>query len=201
MGDSVAHDKLIFYLEAVLIHLYRYEKWLVAGNLNHYHDDIDNTQHLIVPDVAVFKGIEIPLEEQQQLTSWNMRHGKRAAPPVVIEVSSEGTYPGDIDLNKKPRSYGLVGVKEYFAYDPHEPPVYPKTVGKRLLGWRYDEDKQPVALEADERGWLWSEVLESWLAEDGLYLRLYDRDGNRRLTGQEAAWARLRELGIDPEKL
>jgi hypothetical protein len=179
-----------------------------------------------------------------------MRQEKRDAPPLVIEVSSEGTYRGDVGMDKKPRSYGLIGVKEYFAYDPHEPQIYPKKIGKRLLGWRYGENKQPVAIEPDERGRLWSEVLESWLMPDGAYLRLYDRDGQMRLTWAEAeelakeaerqraeaerlakeaerqraeverlakeaellareaeqaakekAWAKLRELGIDPETL
>ncbi|MEI7554232.1 hypothetical protein, partial [Candidatus Chlorohelix sp.] len=84
-------------------------------------------------------------------------------------------------------------------------------------------------IEPDEQGRMWSEELESWLIEDGGYLRLYDHTGAMRLTKgeaeevgrkveyqraevaqqkaererleKEAAWAKLRELGIDPEKL
>jgi len=116
----------------------------------------------------------------------------------------------------------LMGVKEYFAYDPNEPRIYPKRIGKRLLGWRYGTDKQAVTIKPDEQGRMWSEELESWLVADGGYLRLYDRAGAMRLTKgeaeeaekqmeregrlaeraeKEAAWAKLRELGIDPEKL
>jgi hypothetical protein len=50
--------------------------------------------------------------------------------------------------------------------------------------------------------------LASYLVPDGVFLRLYDRDGQMRLTqaeaeraAKEAAWARLRELGIEPPDL
>ncbi|MEI7556732.1 hypothetical protein, partial [Candidatus Chlorohelix sp.] len=122
---------------------------------------------------------------------------------------------------------------------------------------RYTDEGEAAPIEPDEQGRLWSEELESWLAADGLFLRLYDRNGAMRLTKgeaeregrlaervmrlaeeaekqmeregrlaefqraerertekeaehqraereraeKEAAWAKLRELGIDPEKL
>jgi hypothetical protein len=84
-----------------------------------------------------------------------------------------------------------------------------------------------VEIEPDGSGRLWSSALGSWLVADGRYLRLQDADGNVRPTGEEAerdakeqalaakeqalaakeqeraakerAWAKLRELGIDPE--
>ncbi|NWJ48644.1 MAG: Uma2 family endonuclease [Chloroflexi bacterium] len=208
MGDSLPQVTLFTYLLEVLKWLYHKEGWMVAGNFNHYHEEIENSENLIVPDIALFKGIEIAADEQLRLSSWDMRGGKRQCPPLVLEVSSGSTYSGDINPDKKPRSYGLIGVKEYFSYDPNEPQVYPKRVGKRLLGWRYGASKQPETILPDERGWLWSEELESWLGEDGAYLRLYDRNGEMRPTeaeaeqaAKEAAWAKLRELGIDPEQL
>jgi Uma2 family endonuclease len=222
MGDSRPQEVLIDYLKSVLRYLYRFERWMVAGNFNHYHKEIENSENLIVPDIALFKGIEIAADEQLRLSSWDMRSGKRQCPPLVLEVSSGSTYSGDINPDKKPRSYGLIGVKEYFSYDPNEPQVYPKRVGKRLLGWRYGANKQPETILPDERGWLWSEELESWLGEDGAYLRLYDGSGTMRPTEAEAAqrareteqrareaeqaaketaWTKLRELGIDPEQL
>ncbi|HZU02039.1 MAG TPA: hypothetical protein VFA10_20370, partial [Ktedonobacteraceae bacterium] len=69
---------------------------------------------------------------------------------------------------------------------------------------------------------LWSTELDSWLAPEGVFLRLYDRHGNLRLTEAEAmaqqveteAEAReaadrraqilaekLRSLGVDPDDL
>ena len=186
MGDSSAQEAVLDYLKKVLRHLYEREQWMVAGNRNHYHAAIENSENLIVPDIAIFKGIYIPLEEQETLTSWDMRKGNKACPPLVIESSSGKTYKGDIDPDKKPRLYGLIGVKEYFAYDPNRPQVWPKKAGTRLLGWRYDEQGNPTPIKANEEGRMWSEVLDSWLGADGPYLRLYDRNGVMRLTGEEA---------------
>lgn len=106
---------------------------------------------------------------------------------MIIEASSPSTYPSDIDNDKKPRIYGLMGVKEYFAYDPNKTPIWPKRAGgTRLLGWRYNEQGQPTPIKADEQGWMWSEVLEGWLKPDGLYLRLYNRNKELLLTKDKA---------------
>ena len=57
--------------------------------------------------------------------------------------------------------------------------------------------------------------MASYLVPDGAFLRLYDREGQMRHTqaeaaeadaateraAKEAAWARLRELGIEPPEL
>lgn len=83
---------------------------------------------------------------------------------------------------------------------------FPKQ-GGRLRGWRLTEGAL-VEQAPDEQGRLWSSELESYLVADGALLRLTDRDGQLRLTegeaeraAKEAAWAKLRELGIDPAEL
>jgi len=43
-----------------------------------------------------------------------------------------------------------------------------------------------VELVPDAEGRLWSNQLDSWLVPDGDYLRLYDRNNQRRLTQTEA---------------
>ncbi|MDQ2733010.1 MAG: hypothetical protein M3Y56_15240, partial [Armatimonadota bacterium] len=106
---------------------------------------------------------------------------------------------------------------------------------RRLRGW-YPQGGTFVEMLHDERGWLWSAGLNSWLIPDGAFLRLYDLNLEVRLTGEEAeralkerehalrevertqleqertqkeqeraqkerAWAKLREVGIDPASL
>lgn len=186
MGDSGPQDWLMRYLVQVLEELFRAEKWMVTANRNMYHEALDNSEKLIVPDIAVFKGIDVPPEEQPYITSWDMRKGNKPCPPLVIEVSSSSTYAGDIEPGKKPRLYGLVGVKEYFAYDPNRPQVWPRRIGTRLLGWQYNAQGQPQPIKPNQKGWLWSDLLESWLVADGLYLRLYDRNEQLRLTAEAA---------------
>lgn len=70
-------------------------------------------------------------------------------------------------------------------------------------------------LNVKPNGKLWSEELESSLGVDGRILRLYDRNGELRLTQAEAEWERaeaeqkraeklaafLRQQGFDPDRL
>src|SRR5437764_1084745 len=101
MGDSGPQDWLVRYLVRVLEWLYHLEKWMITVNRNFYHEAINNSEKLIVPDIAVFKGINISPGEQPYITSWDMRQAGKACPPLVIEVSSASTYPSDIEPDKK----------------------------------------------------------------------------------------------------
>ena len=196
MGDSVAQTVLLTYLGAVLAHLYRETGWFVARNLSFYHAAVRNGQHLISPDIAVFVGLALPPAEQRRVTSWEMRPSKgqlaRPAPTVVFEVSSGSTWKTDIVGGEasKPWLYDQMGVQEYVAYDPNDPPVWRTSqrqrLGRRLLGWRYDAGGRPVALEPDAQGRLWSAALESWLVPDEDLLRLYDATGGARTAGASA---------------
>jgi Uma2 family endonuclease len=205
MGDSPAQTVLLGYLYDVLTYLYRDAGWFVARNLTFLHPAIQNSQNMISPDIAVFVGLVVEERELDELASWEMRpeqaraHGQpvRPAPTVVFEVASKSTWETDIAEGEenKPWLYGRMGVREYFAYDPNTPPVWRggprprQRVAQRLLGWRYAEAGVPLPLVPDERGWLWSEALESWLRPDGRLLRLCDQAGALRLTAAEAATA------------
>jgi Uma2 family endonuclease len=166
----------------------------VVGDLKLIHPKIQNSRHSISPDVLVFKGIAISQEERKYMASWRIEEN-HPAPPVVFEISSDATWKNDIERGEqqKPAIYERIGVKEYYAYDPFHERVW-QGEPRRLLGWRYEESSKPIAIIPDERGWLWSEELDSWLGADGEYLRLYDRAGNLRLTNTEAAEARILEL-------
>ncbi|MGH2494073.1 MAG: Uma2 family endonuclease, partial [Ktedonobacteraceae bacterium] len=132
------------------------------------------------PDVTVIKGVAY----QSTTRSW--RVGKSGpAPQVVFEIASQETWKKDLD--EKPDRYAHMGVQEYFAYDPHEFPL-PASRNRRLFGWQFDQDSQSMqAMRPAPDGSLWSASLESWLVPDGATLRLYDRNGQMRLTYGEAA--------------
>jgi Uma2 family endonuclease len=256
MGESLVHYSLIHYLVSVMEWCYRLKGWLITANLEIYQTP-EHNEYPVAPDLAIYKDVVISEGTKTKIRSWKMLLPDRPPPVLVIEVSSKDTWKGDLILDQKPAKYGRLGVKEYFAYDPNDPRIWSETYQEtRLLGWRYT-DGQPVELQPNERGWLWSNELESWLVPDGVYLRLYDSQGQLRLTradaeqlareaaeqreaaerasreaeraareaaerreiaeraareaaeqreaaeraAREAAWAKLRELGIDPEKL
>ncbi|MCG8352138.1 MAG: Uma2 family endonuclease [Chloroflexales bacterium] len=181
MGESTAQSKLIFYLLQVLEWLYRVEGWFIISNLNIYSQR-EFKQYPITPDVAVFKGVVIPNLGVRSLRSWRLYEPERPPPQVVFEISSKETWRDD--LRTKPAQYAELGVHEYYAYDPKDPPYWPKTQG-RLCGW-WREGARMVEQTRDAQGRLWSAELASWLAPDGTLLRLYDQDGSLRLTEGEA---------------
>ncbi len=181
LPESHVQLYLMIYLISLLRQLYIYENWYVGGNLEILPLKSGGPYAFLnlSPDVVLFKGAVLTPAEQQRLTSWNLNEPNRPPPTVVFEISSKGTW--SVDLVEKPIWYGQLGAKEYFACDPQG--VWGRT-NSRLRGWRYTNGV-PTELELDERGWLWSEELESWLEPDGVYLRLRTPDGALRLTGQE----------------
>ena len=213
MGETWRHDTLIDYLKAVLRWLFRGQACVIYSNLNFYHT-LNEMEYPVAPDLAVIKGVENP-----DVRSWTVGE-TGPGPLVVIEVLSEETWKKD--LQEKPGKYALMGVQEYFVYDPNEPAIR-RGKPPPLLGWRLDpEQREMVSMVADPAGRLWSEQLESWLVPNGALLRLFDRTNRLRLAEAEAeaegrraeakraeAEARraealaekLRTLGINPDEI
>ena len=188
MGETAWHDHLIDYLKAVLSWLFREQVCAIYGNLNFYQTR-NPREYPVAPDIAVIKGTPY-----RYIRSWASSYGD-PSPQVVFEILSEETWKKDV--YEKPSKYARMGVQEYFAYDPHEPPIR-RGGPSRLLGWRLDPHHQEmVEMIANHDGWLWSEQLESWLVPDGPYLRLYDREHQIRLNGEEA---QAQQLEIEAER-
>ena len=177
MGETSFHAALIHYLMDVLAWFFQGQTCALYENLNFYQTT-DSMEYPLAPDIAVIKGVSF-----RHMRSW--RVGKTGpAPQVVFEIFSEETWAND--LNEKPGKYARMGVAEYFAYDPNEPPVSRKTA-RRLFGWQRDQATglmREMPLRSD--GSLWSFHLQSLLRADGEYLRLYDPHAQLRLTQAEA---------------
>ncbi|MBV9689007.1 MAG: Uma2 family endonuclease [Ktedonobacteraceae bacterium] len=175
MGETAVHAALIRYLMEVLVWLFDQQLCAVHDNLNFYQTPFWK-EHPIAPDIAVIKGVDF-----EWVRSW--RIGKTGpAPQVVLEIASDETWHKD--LTEKPSKYAVMGVQEYFAYDPNQPALLREG---RLFGWRLDRASRSMReLSLDRDGRLWSQHLESFLVPDSSYLCLYDRAGHRRLTRAEA---------------
>ena len=192
MGETSTHDNLVHYLVEILKWLFRGQVCAIYSNLNFYQTP-NPKEYPLAPDIAVTKGLEF-----QRVRSW--RVGKTGpAPQVVFEILSEETWKKD--LHEKPMKYALMGVEEYFAYDPNEFPI-DRTASRRLFGWQLDKTRRTMReMPLREDGRLWSPQLESFLVPDAEYLRLYDRNDQLRLTEAEALAEKLRSLGIDPKQI
>ncbi len=177
MGETSFHADLVHYLVEALRWLFHGQVCAIYENLNIYQTTNLN-EYPIAPDIAVIKGIA-----QRSIRSW--RVGKSGpAPQVVFEIASQETWKKD--LAEKPPRYARMGVQEYFAYDPHEFPL-PASRNRRLFGWQLDLDSQTMReMSPGPSGSLWSHYLQSWLVPDGATLRLYDHNGQMRLTCGES---------------
>lgn len=177
MGETSLHATLIDYLSAVLNWLFREQACSIYNNLNFYQS-LKFKEYPLAPDLAVIK--DVPFEH---VRSW-MVGQTGPAPHVAFEILSEETWQKDV--YEKPWKYARMGVQEYFAYDPYVPPIKRGTP-MRLYGWQLDaRRKEMIAMTHDKAGWLWSNQLQCWLAPEGNYLRLYDREMELCLTREEA---------------
>jgi Uma2 family endonuclease len=192
MGESSLHRDLTEYLKLVLTWLFRGQPCAIYANLNFYQTR-HSKEHPLAPDIAVIKGVPF-----QHLRSWKV--GRTGPPPhVVFEFASDKTR--NIDLEEKPLKYALMGVEEYFFYDPDDSPNW-KERRHKLLGWHFNKATGAIReIPADEQGRLWSQHLESFLVPDGMYLRLHDHNHQRRLTEAEALAQKLRSLGLNPDEI
>jgi Uma2 family endonuclease len=193
MGETPPHSWLIHYLMDVLIWLFHKQTCAVHENYNFYQTS-DEHERPLVPDIAIIKGIATS-------DARSYRVGVYGPPPqVVFEIASAETWKND--LQEKPGAYARMGVDEYYAYDPNRPPLsLSRKQGRRLFGWQRDRASGTLReILPDDRGRLWSPVLQSYLVPDGKSPHLTDRFGNLRLTRAETLEKKLRELGVDPDQ-
>lgn len=158
----------------------------------------------LVPDVAIFKGVNAIREAHDDaIDYWDTNKPGWLPPIVIIETPTavEGPMCDRIardDLLQKRERFLEMGVKEYFAYDPHSP-EYPVWSGEALRGWKRDATGQTVPIPQNEQGRLWSHELRLWLAPDQPYLNFYDVQGEyirywkpwheQKTVKQEEDWA------------
>ena len=220
MGETAVHAALVHYLMEVLTWLFRGQLCAIHENLNFYQT-LEEDEQPLAPDIAVIKGVAY-----EYIRSWKVWQ-TGIVPHVVFEIASQETWKRD--LEEKPLLYAQMGVQEYFAYDPNEPPLRKKTPCK-LYGWQLNKARGVMReMPIGPDGSLWSSQLDSFLVPDGVYLRLYNSYGKLRLTRAEAEaegrWAeaqraeaairqaeeerkrnealaeKLRSLGIDPDQI
>ncbi len=185
MSETTNHDRNSEYVRDVIRLDYPETKHFPARNLNIYQT-ADPMEYPVAPDVCLIKNVP-----WRSTRSWYIKDapGSENNPPpsIVFEMASDETWKKD--LNEKPRKYLQFGVNEYFAYDPRDMSERRRIKRPRLHGWRRVVEAGKKArmepIPDDERGWKWSEELQSWLQPDGSLLRLRTPDGQLRLTVEE----------------
>ncbi len=155
----------------------------VSGNLFLYYEK-GNPAAVVAPDVFVVFGVSNRRRRTYKLWEENK------APDVVFELTSRSTYRED--LSDKRLVYEMLGVREYFLFDPLRDYLRPPLQGFRLNEFYY---VSAMPEPWDEGEWqIHSQVLGLTVHTDGSTLRLYDPGQDRYLFSRpEEAQARREE--------
>jgi len=177
MGETDVHiDALIYLREALRDHFREAPQEYVTGNMFLYYEE-GNTTACVAPDVFVVQGVG--KHERRTYRLWE----EGQPPAVVFEITSRGTRLED--LGTKRAVYAMLGVQEYFVYDPLGEYLRPP-----LQGYRLHEGEYQRLRPAGEEG-LISQVLGLELRVEAGRLRVVDpATGERLLTPAELQAAR-----------
>jgi Uma2 family endonuclease len=157
MAETDLHRMLMNDIIDTLIRYYRPEPDVyVSGNLLVFYEEGNKHKHL-APDCFVVKGVPKQLRENYLL--WEEK-----PLDVVFEFTSKSTKTED--TKKKLALYrDLLGVQEYFLFDPYEEYLKPSMQGFQ----RINDEFHPMPLV---NGTLFSEILQLDLVRQGTMLRL-----------------------------
>jgi Uma2 family endonuclease len=184
LAESDEHRDCVARIIELLAHFFRARQVYVSGRLLVQGRE-DDPEDAVCPDVFAVKDRD--------------RHGRRVyqvwaegkAPDFVLEVTSNASQYDD--LVTKMRWYALLGVPEYFLYDPLGEYLKPRLLAYRLTGGGY----LPVAPDADAG--ITSEQLGLVFRLEQGRLVLVDRETQERvLTGAERAEVAERRI-LDTE--
>jgi Uma2 family endonuclease len=178
MAETETHrvqmNDLIFALGTLLAPV---ERVYVGGNMLMYYNPASGLDHV---SADVFVTFDVRRGVRQKWETW--REGGVFA-DVVVEISSPSTVHED--LGPKMAKYALLGVEEYYLYDPLQD-LNPYLRGYRLVGAHY----RPIPPHTTGIGYF-SERLGTTLQVINGWLRVIDpKTGNPLLIPDELAAAR-----------
>jgi Uma2 family endonuclease len=179
VGETDVHRREILHtIETLERHFRDAPDIYVSGNLMFYYEE-GNPSAVVSPDVFVVKGVRKGLRRTYKL--WD----EGVAPCVVIEMTSRSTRLED--KGNKRALYALLGVREYFLFDPLGEYLKPPLQGFTLVDGEY----APLPFESD--GGIISRELGLKLYRDETVLRLFDLASGREVVRTEDLSAVLQQ--------
>jgi Uma2 family endonuclease len=177
MGETDVHiDALICLREALRDYFRDDPRMYVAGNMLLYYEE-GNPAACVAPDVFAVQGVA--KGERRTYRLW-----EEGQPPVVVfEITSRGSRLED--MGTKRAIHAMLGVWEYFLYDPLGEYLRPPLQGYRLQEGEYQR------IPPGGEGRLASQALGLELRLENGRLRVFNpTTGERLLTPAEALVAR-----------
>ena len=121
-------EPLIYAVESLRIHFRQREDVYVSGNMFIYYEE-GNPKAVVAPDV--FAVIGAPNRDRYSYKLWQEPKG----PDFVLEITSKSTRTED--RGAKRGIYALLGVSEYWQYDPTGDYLQPPLQAYRLVDENY----------------------------------------------------------------
>ncbi len=187
MAETDFHAKLLTDLRNALVMFFaEREDVYVTGNIMFYYEE-GEPKEVISPDVMACFGI--PKRQRISYKTWEEND---VVPSVIIEISSRGTWRKD--RVEKRALYAMLGVKEYFIFNPLDLKSDFSFVALRLQNGEYD------AMEITD-GQVRSEVLNLDLVVKDETLRLFDPVAGEFLKTTEELAETVGELSEENSEL
>jgi hypothetical protein len=172
VGETDVHRREILHtIETLERHFRDTPDIYVSGNLMFYYEE-GNPLAVVSPDVFVVKGVRKRLRRTYKL--WE----EGVAPCVVIEMTSRSTRLED--KGNKRALYALLGVREYFLFDPLG--EYPEAAPARGLPWSMASMRR---CRSRATAGVISRELGLKLYRDETVLRLFDLASGREVVRTE----------------
>lgn len=180
--ETTWHRNQINLLIDVVRHRWRERQdFFAGGNLFvYYYANQANEKKYKGPDFFLAKDVDGRISRPK----WVVWEENGHYPDVIVELMSPSTKNEDL-YHKKVLYERTFRTPDYFCYDPET---------EQLLGWSQSKNGYESLLP-DEMGWLWSSQMDAWLGkwegvyqgEPGIWLRLFDEDGQLIPTAAEYA--------------
>jgi Uma2 family endonuclease len=187
VGETDFHISAIFYLRQALKHIFRGAEttYVAADMLLYYEEGMPSS--VICPDVFVVKGVG--KHDRRTYKLWE----EKATPCVVFEVTSRTSRIED--QATKRGLYEILGVREYFLFDPLDEYLVPRLQGFRLVEGSYQR------IPASPDGTMRSEEIGFILRPEGPLLKLVDPVTDRAIPTLDEAMdlARAEESRAEAE--
>ena len=187
MAETDIHAKLLIYLrESLELFFADRVDVYVTGNIMFYYVE-GEPEESVAPDVMICFGV--PKGNRTSYKTWEEND---VVPAIVIEIASRGTWRKD--RLEKVELYAMLGVQEYYIFNP----MYSKTL-PAFMAFRLNEGKlDSIAIED---GRVKSDVLGLELVDTGKTLRLFNPQTDEFLkTTEELALENVR-LKAEIERL
>ena len=187
MGETDVHrERMNYLIETLKVHFQSRSDVYVTGNIMFYYEEGEPTE-VISPDVMVCFGIP-----KRQRTSYKTWEENDVVPSVIIEISSRGTWKKD-RVGKR-LLYEMLGVKEYFIFNPLDLKSGSSFMAYRLENGEYESVKI-------ENQTVESEVLGLDLIVQNQTLRLFNPATNSFFKTTEELAEENSELKSEIERL